>query len=215
MNPVDRLLADPPRVHTDHTGRVHGDWALALEVLRFIAATVGAGDHTLETGLGLSTALFAALGTRHTVITPAAAEVDRLRTYCVEREIPLDGLDVHIGPSQQILPAAELPGLDLVLIDGSHAFPVPFLDWYHCAGPLRIGGLLIVDDTQLWTGAVLRDFLVVEPGWRLARTLDRASVFRKVGPHDPATEWTSQPYVTGRSLLWRDGGWGPFHEPPE
>jgi hypothetical protein len=69
---LDALLADPPSVHTDPTGRVHGDWSLAPEVLRLIAASVRPGGCTLETGLGLSTARFATLAVDHTAITPAS-----------------------------------------------------------------------------------------------------------------------------------------------
>jgi hypothetical protein len=51
-----------------------------------------------------------------------------------------------------------LPPLDIVLIDGAHAFPFPFLDWYFTASALKAGGLLVIDDVQIATGTILADF---------------------------------------------------------
>jgi hypothetical protein len=39
--------------------------------------------------------------------------------------------------------------LDLVLIDGDHAFPASFIDWYYTAEQVKLGGYVIVDDTNL------------------------------------------------------------------
>jgi predicted O-methyltransferase YrrM len=203
----DQLYSDPPQVHTDGTGRVHGDWALTPESLRLIERVTSPGDRTLETGAGISTVLFALLGARHTAITPDDAEVRRLTEYCSGHGISIDRVRFHVGCSQDVLPALAPGELDLVLIDGSHAFPVPFLDWYYCAALLRVGGLMMIDDTQLWTGRVLTDFLTAEAGWRHEYSPDRAAVFRKVAAFDRTVSWVHQPYVTQRSLVWRDGAW--------
>jgi predicted O-methyltransferase YrrM len=202
-----QLYSDPPRIHTDDAGRVHGDWALAPEALLVIEHVTHPGDRTLETGAGITTALLALLGAEHTAITPDAAEVRRLQEYCSRHGISTDRVRFHIGYSQDILPALTPGKLDLVIIDGSHAFPIPFLDWYFSAAHLREGGLVLIDDTQLWTGEVLRDFLSAEAGWQHECTPDRAAVFRKVAPFDRAVSWVHQPYVTQRSLVWHDGAW--------
>jgi predicted O-methyltransferase YrrM len=216
MTPED-LFADPPRVHADDSGRVHADWALTADTLRFLASTIRPGDLTLETGAGVSTVLFALLGARHTAITPEPAEASRIRRYCQQRGIPDGQLTFEIGHSQGILPGrprrARGP-LDLVLIDGSHAFPVPFLDWYYTAGQITPGGLLVVDDTRLWTGRVLADFLCAEPGWDRVVSLDNSAVFRKTGNFDPVVSWVFQPYVTRRSLLWNGARWQRFQQAP-
>lgn len=209
MTPDD-LYAAPPQIHDDGTGRVHGDWALSREALGFIERFVRPDDRTLETGAGLSTALLALLGAVHTAITPDEAEVRRLATYCARHGIPTTKVRFEIGYSQDLLPALAPGELDLVLIDGSHAFPVPFIDWYYCAVHLRQGGLMLIDDIQLWTGRVLKDYLATDPGWRHEGSPDRAVVFRKVKPFDQHVSWVHQPFMTTRSLVWREDSWRPF-----
>jgi predicted O-methyltransferase YrrM len=209
----DKLYAAPPQVHDDGTGRVHGDWALSRESLGFIERVTRPGDRTLETGTGLSTALFALLGAEHTAITPDEAEVRRLVAYCARYSIPTNAVRFEIGCSQDVLPALAPRELDLVLIDGSHAFPVPFIDWYYCSGHLREGGLMLIDDVQLWTGQVLKDYLATDLGWRHECSPDRAAVFRKVRPFDRDVSWVHQPFMTARSFAWRDGAWRPFVPP--
>jgi len=203
----DQLYSRPPQIHTDDAGHVHGDWALAPESLRLIERVTNPGDRTLETGAGVTTALFALLGAEHTVITPDDAEVRRLKEYCFGHGISIDRVRFHIGYSQDVLPTLAPGELDLVVIDGSHAFPIPFLDWYFSAVHLREGALVMIDDTQLWTGRMLRDFLTAEAGWLHEYSPDRAAVFRKVATFDRTVSWVRQPYVTQRSLVWRDGGW--------
>lgn len=212
----DELYATPPRIHDDGTGQVHGDWALSGDALSFIERVVRPGDRTLETGAGLSTALLALLGAKHTAITPDQAEVRRLMAYCAHHGIPTDRVRFEIGHSQDVLPALAPGELDFVVIDGSHAFPIPFIDWYYCAIHLREGGLMLIDDVQLWTGQVLRDYLGADRGWSHEYSPYRAAVFRKVRAFDRTVSWVHQPFMTERSLVWRDGAWRPFEpEQPE
>src|SRR5215472_14002734 len=105
-----------------HSGRsctlgIHGDLG------RFLDETVRLGQVTLETGSGLSTMVLLGAGvSRHIVITPAD-EVAAIQAACAERGIPTQALEPVLEPSQVYLPRANLPPLDLVLIDGEHAFP--------------------------------------------------------------------------------------------
>jgi hypothetical protein len=88
-----------------------------------------------------------------------------------------------------------------VLIDGGHGFPTPFVDWYYAGKRLKAGGLLIIDDTHLWTGAVLRNFLTEQPGWTLVENFAmRSAVFRRDTVDDHFDEWVHQPYVVKRSF---------------
>jgi glycosyltransferase involved in cell wall biosynthesis/predicted O-methyltransferase YrrM len=191
---LESLLRDVPSIH----GGGAITYGLGEETLRFLDARVQRGSRTLETGAGMSTLLFAYKGADHVCITPSADEAERLRAYCRARGVSLDGTRFIVEFSQAALPKLEIAELDLALIDGGHGFPVPFVDWFFMAPRLRIGGLLVVDDTQLWTGGVLRDFLMAEPEWRLETRFPRGAAFRKIADRI-AKEWNEQPYVLARS----------------
>jgi predicted O-methyltransferase YrrM len=191
---IDDLLSDPPLCHTDATGQPVS-WGLPLDVLRFLYHETSNAHSTLETGAGLSTIVFALRGTHHTSVVPDPRQVDAITEYCRAHAVSLDRLTFRVAPSEQVLPTLDVRGLDLVLIDGRHAFPTPFLDWYYTASLLKIGGFVVIDDTQLWTGNVLRDFLSLEPEWQLERAFSKTVVFRKLAEGSHAKEWTDQLFM--------------------
>ena len=95
--------------------------------------------------------------------------------------------------------------LDLVLIDGRHGFPAPFIDFYYVAEKLNIGGLLIVDDTWVWTGDVLKPYLLSEPEWELEADFSpRTSIFRKLAHGSQTKEWIEQAFVVKNSRFKLD-----------
>jgi predicted O-methyltransferase YrrM len=198
---LESVLADPPAVHDD--GR-HGQvvtFGLAEEVLRWLLDVLPADSRTLETGAGLSTLTFALAGAEHVCITPAANEPERLRAYAGARGIALDRVRFETAPSERVLPGLDPGPLDLVLIDGSHSFPQPFIDWHYSHPHVKVGGHVVVDDTQVWTGRVLRDFLRAEPEWDVAHEwFGRAVAFRKVAATDADKLWLDQPLVAARSV---------------
>ena len=196
---VHDLIREAPRFHLDMGWR---DVSLQAsdDVLLALDALVEPGWATLETGAGASTVVFAMKGALHTAVVPAAHEVERIRAWCAAHDVATDRVTFRVAGSETVLPRLEPTPLDLVLIDGGHAFPTPFIDWYYTAARLRIGGLLLVDDVNLWTGRVLRDFLAAEPTWTLRQEFAARSVlFEKVGEPPVQTEWTEQPYVVRRS----------------
>jgi predicted O-methyltransferase YrrM len=191
---IDDLLSEPLQLHTDGAGRP-ASWALPVDVLRFLHDETSDARFTLETGAGVSTIVFALRRTHHTCVVPDTRQVDGITEYCRAHAVSIDRVTFHLAPSEQVLPSLEGPELDLVLIDGRHAFPTPFLDWYYTAPLLKIGGLLVVDDTQLWTGKVLHEFLSLEPEWRLEKAFSKTVVFRKLADGSHAKEWTDQLFM--------------------
>jgi hypothetical protein len=125
--------------------------------------------------------------------------------WCQEHGVGTAGVSFVAEPSERALPALADDLLDLVIIDGCHAFPWPFLDWFFTAEKLRVGGLLIVDDVQLRTGALLRDFLKAEAGrWSLERDFRTASLFRKTSEGVLAgIWWGAQPWGAKPIPRWR------------
>jgi hypothetical protein len=194
------LLDNPPKIHP-FKGQLLV-WGLPQSALDFIDAHVTEDSKTLETGAGLSTILFALKGASHVCITPFQEEVDRIKEYCQRSGVPLEKVDFRVGLSTTVLPELGPIELDLALVDGCHGFPTPFIDWYFTANKLKIGGTLIVDDVQIWTGRVLKDFLVSEPEWKLIEPFsDKTAIFTKQRHYDPWKEFEQQLYVVQQNEL--------------
>ncbi len=157
------------------------------------------GARSMETGSGISTIVLLVLGAKHTSISPDGGEAERIRAYCEANEIPVDGFTPMVAKSEDVLPDLQLDAeLDLIIVDGNHAFPAPMVDWFYMTRHLRTGGVLVVDDVELWTGAVLADFLDGEAGiWaRLERT-KRFAIYRLLVEASTALgrSWVDQPRV--------------------
>jgi hypothetical protein len=216
---IENLLADRPAFHNRET-EIHRSfqpsesslpteiakefvsggntcYGLAPDVLRFLADSVSASSKTLEAGAGLSTLVFALRVTAHVAVTPSKAEISSISAYAADNGISLDSVRFISEPSEKYLPRCELDDLDLVLLDGKHAFPWPMVDWFYTADRLKQDGLMIIDDAQMRSVGVLRDFMATDPAWNLERDFGgKTLVFRKIRPliHDIA--WHMQPWNT-------------------
>jgi predicted O-methyltransferase YrrM len=189
---LDELLTANPQLHDGGTM----SWRASNHLLRFLDTHLRPGDRTLEIGAGVTTILFALKGTHHRAIVPFAQEAKQILVFCDAHGIARHEVSFCIDRSEAALPGLELSDLDLVLIDGAHGFPTPFLDFHYTAGRLKVGGLLVIDDTQLWTGHTLKAFLLQEREWRLEVDLaPRSVVFRKMLPYASGNNETFQPYV--------------------
>ena len=195
------LLANPPGTHVSRETGERLPWQIAPEVLELIDRSVRADSRTLETGAGVSTALFALKGADHTCVVPWTSERDRLEAWGEQNGVSFDRVRFECEPSEEVLPRLDGDPLDFVLIDGGHGFPTPFIDFFYAGRRLRRGGLLVVDDTQIWTGRVLHGFLKEQTGWEVVEELRmRSTVFRRTEePGDGLQEWNEQPYVRRRS----------------
>ncbi|NJL43500.1 MAG: hypothetical protein HC935_09890 [Pseudanabaena sp. SU_2_4] len=192
---LQTLLAERPKLHKDRNGDLVS-YQASEEVLGFIDRHVTENSRTLETGAGISTILFALKGSEHICIVPGQGQIDRIQHYCQDRRISSDKIDFQLKNSEVILPILNAQDLDLILIDGCHGFPIPFIDWFYATSHLKKDGILIVDDTQIWTGAVLKEYLLSEPEWELVQDIaPRASIFRKLQAKIRTKEWDEQPYV--------------------
>ena len=63
---------------------------------------------------------------------------------------------------------------DCIYIDGNHDYPVARADWDHCAAQVRVGGLIVLDDSALETDYAPPPFATAgHPGpTQLAREID-------------------------------------------
>lgn len=189
---VGLVLADPPQVHPHQTGV----WSTDATCYEYMATIVGPGAHTLETGLGVSTVLFALWGCEHTCVVWSEAEVTAFRQHCESRGITTENVSFHIGPSERVLPGLSLRELDLVFIDGCHGFPIPTIDWFYAASMLRIGGVAVLDDAQLQHVRLgLFDFLNKDPRWIRAVRRPKWVAYERQKSGSLGEEWEKQPFL--------------------
>lgn len=199
---LDDLLRDPPPVHGAVAPR--GIWAADEELYRDLIERLQ-GDHvSLETGAGLSTILLAGGGMAHHCVTPAESEVAVLREALVRHGIAPETVTFHVDRSDRILPRLETV-LDLVLVDGGHAYPTPQIDWYYTGSRLRRGGLMYLDDLQLPAVAHLAAFLDRDPRWERRRRTAKWGVWARHGEGELAEEWTDQTFW--RATPWQRAQW--------
>jgi predicted O-methyltransferase YrrM len=185
MSLTDDLRSAPPGLHGQSEF-----WGLAWEALAFIERTVRPGMATLETGAGASTIVFAAGGAEHEAVTPSQEEADRILAECQRREIPTENLTFRIGSSAEVLHDWEPRELDLVLVDGAHAFPYPTLDWWYLAPHLRADGLMLLDDAYMPPVAAVVDHVRHSNAWRLEQPVSfRTAVARKLADETIDGEW--------------------------
>jgi len=174
-------------------------YAIDKEVLSFIADNVGPTSRTLETGAGCSTLVFALRQSDHTAITPDADEIARIRAYAAEHDIDTTRVKFIAQPSEGYLPQCEGGPLDLVLIDGKHAFPWPIIDWFYTADRLEPGGFMMLDDAEMSSVRLLVEFLGSDHCWKPVHDFGgKTVVFKKLVKSVHDTAWHMQPFVVAR-----------------
>ena len=199
---VDQCWRDPPQVHLRHKDEIWTDWLYNTQrsCYEFILSSVTKQSTTLETGLGLSTALFARFGNHHTCVVPYQDEIDKLVAYLDERGIE-HNVTFLTGCSDEVLPNLEIDPIDLFFIDGLHGFPTPIIDWFYGAQNLRRGGTLVLDDVQLRQVQVLDAYLQKDPRWvELARTWKWVAYRRESDGSLREGEWEQTTFSAPDSL---------------
>ncbi len=135
----------------------------------------------------------------HRCITPNQSEVDAIRSYADSQAIDLGRTRFLVDSSDRCLPREQLPALDLVLIDGKHAFPWPTIDWFYSSESLKPGGIMGVDDANIPSVGWLCQFMREDPRWSLLKQFDEITFFFRKESEDPSeVAWHMQPWVTRR-----------------
>lgn len=193
---LDRLTESRPSFHGATEPAI---WQLGDSALAWLAGELPLGAQILETGCGWSTVVLSQLAERHITVSPVPIEHERIRRWCEDEGFALDVVEFVEQPSEQYLamPGVQEPdSLDLVLIDGDHAFPVPAIDWYFSAPLLKVGGLMVLDDVSIRSCRIVADFLRTDTAnWALRHRADEAAVFEKTGSAVHADgDWRRQPW---------------------
>lgn len=196
MASIQIALDDPPPVHTSGvmSHAPSGVWHTERSAYELLARCCQGDTLTLETGCGVSTVMFARWGASHTCITPSHEEVDRLRRYCDSRDISLERVEFLVGPSDEILPSLKRSDpLDVVLVDGGHAFPLAIIDWYYAGRRLRSGGIMLIDDIHLPSVSTsLVPYLNRDPRWQCIARTQKWTAYHRLSNGSLSDEWGLQ-----------------------
>lgn len=182
-------------------GRFHPWDAMAPAALAGLLAR-GPFRATAETGCGGSTIALSHASERHLAFALEGPDrtVTALRAHPDLRQERVVFLE---GETRDTLPRFSFEGeLDLVLLDGPHAYPLPQLEFAYLFPHLRVGGWLAIDDLQIPSVYELFRFLAREPSVALKEVAVRTAFFRRVqaGEREP-DGWARQ--AMNRRTLWR------------
>lgn len=204
---IEELLANPPRLHRARDfnpaddpaaeDNLLADWGIQKSFLRLMVGLLTPASHTLETGSGLSTICMAIAGCDHVCISPIQKEHNRIQRYCSEHGISTGRIRFIPMTSDAVLPSLDLRGrkLDFALIDGSHAFPDPFIDYYYVNRHLKVGGLLAVDDLNISSVGLLHSFLVTDSAYEIVKIDEfKTGLYRKVRETSYPRGWLDQKF---------------------
>jgi hypothetical protein len=180
-------------------------WVSGGETLTLFRRLVKQGDRTVETGSGASTVTFAELGAVHTAISPFPDEHERIRAHCDLSGIDTTKVEFIAESSDIALPRVVARGdkVDLVFVDGKHAFPFPTVDFHYANLLLRAGGTLVMDDAPIRAVKQVCRFLDVSSEWQyLGCTNDRTLAYRKIAEAPDEDNWNEQPMNSFYPDFW-------------
>ena len=159
---------------------------------------------TAETGCGGSTIVLSHASEHHTAFAIEGAErtITGLRNWPDFRSERVTFVE---GESKDTAPRWRPEGeLDLLLLDGPHAYPLPQVEFAYLFRWLRVGGWLVVDDLQIASVYELFRFLEREKSVKLEEVVVRTAFFRRLASSlDGPDGWERQ--GVNRRPVWRFG----------
>ncbi len=203
---LERLVAELAKLTPDwHAHGLFSQRATSA-LLRHAKADV---MHSLETGTGRSTLLLSNLSPQHTVFTvPDDSLTATLASPLLRRE----SVTVVEGPTQLTLPRHRFEHqIDLVLLDGPHAYPFRDLEYYYVYPHLSTGALLVLDDIHIPTVNNLFRFVSEDRMFERVEVVGTTAFLRRTSaPAFPTDEdsWETQRYNLERFPLSGWPAWG-------
>jgi precorrin-6B methylase 2 len=157
---------------------------------------------SVETGCGGSTIVLSHASGRH--IAFAIEGNDRTITELRQQsDLRTENVTFIEGETKDTLAAYQFETeLDLVLLDGPHAYPLPQIEFAYLFPRIRLGGWLVVDDIQIPSVHELFKFLEKESSVVLEEVAVRTAFFRRVSAaHHGPDGWALQ--GVNRRTIWR------------
>lgn len=163
-------------------------------LLKYISEIASGKDVTLETGGGGSTCVFAASAKKHICVNPDITANELIQDFLRKYVVPIGELVFLNETSDVALPALNKScQIDIALIDGSHSFPIPILDWHYIDLHLKVGGVVLIDDTNIRSVGVLCDYLSVEQSYTKIANIGNSVAYRKTA-QDRVWGWSAQAF---------------------
>jgi precorrin-6B methylase 2 len=153
----------------------------------------GPFQSSAETGCGGSTIVLSHASECH--IAFAIEGKDRTVTELRQQsDLRTENVIFVEGETKDTLPAYQFErDVDLVLLDGPHAYPLPQIEFAYLFPRLRMGGWLVVDDIQIPSVYELFHFLEKESSVVLEEVTVRTAFFRRVSAAEDGPDgWTLQ-----------------------
>jgi precorrin-6B methylase 2 len=162
---------------------------------------------SVETGCGGSTIVLSHASDRHTAFAIDGKDrtISELRK---QSDLRTGKVTFVEGETKDTLPAYRFEGeLDLVLLDGPHAYPLPQIEFAYLFPWIRLGGWLVVDDIQIPSVYEIFDFLRKEPPVVLEEVVVRTAFFRRTGAAEHSPDGWARQGINRHAVLrysWRD-----------
>ncbi|MGH9723113.1 MAG: class I SAM-dependent methyltransferase [Bryobacteraceae bacterium] len=162
---------------------------------------------TVETGCGGSTIVLSHASDHH--IAFAIESTDQTITELLKQsDLRTEKVIFVEGETSDTLPGYQFEGeIDLALLDGPHAYPLPQIEFAYLFPRIRLGGWLVVDDIQIPSVYELFHFLEKEPSMVLEEVAVRTAFFRRISAVEHRPDGWALQGMNRHTILrysWRD-----------
>jgi precorrin-6B methylase 2 len=197
-------MGDPGLI--DKASRFHAWDAMAPAALQAIAKRAPF-RLSVETGCGGSTIVLSHSSQRH-IAFAIEGENRTITSLRQGQDLQAGNVTFVEGETKRTLPGYRFDGeIDLVLLDGPHAYPLPQIEFAYLFPALRVGGWLILDDIQIPSVYELFRFLDRESTVVLEEVVVRTAFFRRTGRDDYGPDGWLRQGLNRHTILrysWKD-----------
>lgn len=156
----------------------------------------------IETGAGNTTITFLFLNPQVLVsICPDQKLKERILKYCSSNNISTNTLDIRLNRSEIEFPKIALAQtgdndkFDVALLDGGHGWPTVFVDFCYANMILKKGGLMLIDDIQLYPVKELVRLLHEQREYECVKKIQKIWIWQKTVDTKFLPQEALEPYL--------------------
>lgn len=162
---------------------------------------------TAETGCGGSTIVLSHASERH-VAFAIEGEYRTIADLRGNDDLRRENVVFVEGETKDTLPGYRFESdIDLALLDGPHAYPMPQIEFGYLFPRVKVGGWLVMDDIQIPSVYQLFEFLKRESSVQLEEVAVRTAFFRRIKALESGPDGWERQGLNRRPILrysWRD-----------